>query len=95
MANPNLKNETINSWELGLELKAFENRVGVDVAYYKKNAKDQIIKIDVPSATGFKKKMINAGNIENKGVEVAVNATPVITENGFQWDTQLNWSKNN
>ena len=95
MANPNLKNETINSWELGLELKAFENRVGVDVAYYKKNAKDQIIKIDVPSATGFKKKMINAGNIENKGVEIAVNATPVITENGFQWDTQLNWSKNN
>ena len=44
MANPNLKNETINSWELGLELKAFENRVGVDVAYYKKNAKDQILK---------------------------------------------------
>ena len=42
--------------ELGLELKAFENRVGVDVAYYKKNAKDQILKIDVPSATGFKKK---------------------------------------
>ena len=39
--------------------------------------------------------MINAGNIENKGVEIAVNATPVITENGFQWDTQLNWSKNN
>lgn len=36
MANPNLKNETINSWELGLELKAFENRVGVDVAYYKR-----------------------------------------------------------
>ena len=95
MANPNLKNETINSWELGLELKAFDNRVGVDVAYYKKNAKDQIIKIDVPSATGFKKKMINAGNIENKGVEIAVNATPVITDSGFQWDTQLNWSKNN
>jgi hypothetical protein len=94
MANPNLKNETINSWELGLELKAFENRVGVDVAYYKKNAKDQILKIDVPSATGFKKKMINAGNIENKGVEVAFNATPYISESGFQWDTQLNWSKN-
>lgn len=94
MANPNLKNETINSWELGLELKAFESRVGVDVAYYKKNAKDQILKIDVPSATGFKKKMINAGNIENKGIEIALNATPVMTESGFTWDTQLNWSKN-
>lgn len=94
MANPNLKNETINSWELGLELKAFDNRIGVDMAYYKKNAKDQILKIDVPSATGYKKKMINAGNIENKGIEIALNATPVMTESGFTWDTQLNWSKN-
>lgn len=48
MANPNLKNETINSWELGLELKGFNNRVGIDLAYYKKNSKDQILKIDVP-----------------------------------------------
>lgn len=95
MANPELKNETINSWELGLELKAFDNRIGVDLAYYKKNSKDQILKIDVPSATGFKKKMINAGNIENKGVEIALTATPVITPSGFVWDTQLNWSKNN
>lgn len=94
MANPNLKNETINSWELGLELKGFNNRVGIDLAYYKKNSKDQILKIDVPSATGFKKKMINAGNIENKGIEIALNATPVMTESGFVWDTQLNWSKN-
>lgn len=95
MANPELKNETINSWELGLELKALDNRIGVDLAYYKKNSKDQILKIDVPSATGFKKKMINAGNIENKGVEIALTATPVITPSGFVWDTQLNWSKNN
>ena len=94
MANPDLKNETINSWELGLELKAFDSRVGVDFAYYKKNAKDQILKVDVPSATGFKKKMVNAGNIENSGFELALNATPVITESGFTWDTQLNWSKN-
>lgn len=94
IANPNLKNETINSWEIGLELKAINNRIGVDAAYYKKNAKDQILQIDVPAATGFNKKMINAGNIENKGVEIALNATPVATETGFQWDTQLNWSKN-
>lgn len=94
MANPDLKNETINSWELGLELKAFDSRVGLDFAYYKKNAKDQILKVDVPSATGFKKKMVNAGNIENSGFEVALNATPVMTESGFTWDTQLNWSKN-
>ncbi len=94
MANPDLKNETINSWEVGLELKAFDNRLGFDMAYYKKNAKDQILQIDAPAATGYKKKMINAGNIENKGIELSINATPVVTESGFVWETNLNWSKN-
>ena len=92
MANPNLKNETINSWELGLELKAFENRVGVDVAYYKKNAKDQILKIDVPSATGFKKKMINAGNIENKGMEFSLGYNK--SWGDFSWNSNLTFSFN-
>lgn len=93
MVNPDLKNETIESWEVGLELKAFDSRVGLDLAFYKKNAKDQIMRIDVPSSTGYKQKMINAGNIENKGIEIALTATPVLTKD-FSWETQLNWSKN-
>lgn len=94
IANGNLKNESINSWELGLELKALDNRIGVDVAYYQKNAKDQILKVAIPVSSGYKYKLINAGNIENKGWEIALNATPLRTESGFVWDTQLNWSKN-
>jgi TonB-linked SusC/RagA family outer membrane protein len=94
IANPNLKSETIQSWELGLELRGFDNRLGVDISYYKKNAFDQILKISVPAATGYQYKMINAGNIQNQGWEVALNATPVKTASGFQWETLLNWSKN-
>ena len=94
IANPNLKSETINSWEVGLDLKAFNNRLGFDFAYYKKNAKDQILKIAVPAATGYKQKMVNAGNVENSGFEIALTGTPVQTSYGFTWDTQLNWSKN-
>ncbi|MDR1644207.1 MAG: SusC/RagA family TonB-linked outer membrane protein [Tannerellaceae bacterium] len=94
IANPNLKSETIQSWEVGLELRGFDNRVGLDVAYYKKNAFDQILKISVPSATGYQYKMVNAGNIQNQGWEIALNATPVKTSSGFQWGTLLNWSKN-
>jgi TonB-linked SusC/RagA family outer membrane protein len=94
IANPNLKSETIQSWEVGLELRGFDNRLGVDVSYYKKNAFDQILKISVPAATGYQYKMINAGNIQNQGWEVALNATPVKTASGFQWETLLNWSKN-
>lgn len=93
IANPDLKNETIESWEIGLELKAFDNRLGLDVAYYKKNAKDQILKLDMPVASGYKKKYINAGNIENKGWEIALTGTPVLNKN-FTWETQLNWSAN-
>ncbi|MDR0750214.1 MAG: SusC/RagA family TonB-linked outer membrane protein [Tannerellaceae bacterium] len=94
IANPNLKNEIIESWELGLELRGFENRVGLDVSYYKKNAKNQILKTSVPAGTGYSYKLINAGNIENKGFEIALNATPVKTSTGFTWETLVNWAKN-
>ena len=93
IANPDLKNENIESWELGLELRGFDNRVGVDVSYYKKNSKDQILRISVPAATGYSYKMINAGNIQNKGWEIALNGTPVRTKD-FTWETLINWSKN-
>jgi len=93
IANPNLKNETIESWELGLEMRGFDNRLGFDVAYYRKNAKDQILRISVPAATGYSYQMINAGNIQNQGWEIAVNATPVKTGN-FTWETLVNWSTN-
>jgi TonB-linked SusC/RagA family outer membrane protein len=94
MANPDLKSESIRSWELGLELRAFESRVGLDVSYYRKNAFNQILKISVPSATGYRYKLVNAGNIQNHGWEIALNATPVKIADGFKWETLLNWSKN-
>ncbi|MDR2533352.1 MAG: SusC/RagA family TonB-linked outer membrane protein [Tannerellaceae bacterium] len=94
MANPDLKSESIRSWELGLELRGFNNRIGLDVSYYKKNAFNQILKISVPAATGYRYKLINAGNIQNQGFEIALNATPVQTAGRFRWETMLNWSKN-
>ncbi|GHT27725.1 SusC/RagA family TonB-linked outer membrane protein [Bacteroidia bacterium] len=94
IANPNLKSETIQSWELGLELRGFNNRIGLDLSYYKKNAFDQIIKISVPAATGYQFKMVNAGNIQNQGWEIALNGTPVQTASGFTWETLVNWSQN-
>jgi TonB-linked SusC/RagA family outer membrane protein len=94
MANPNLKNETVESWELGMELRGFDNRLGVDLSYYKKNAKNQLLRVSIPDGSGFQYKMINAGNIQNKGWELALFGTPVKTGGGFQWETLLNWSKN-
>ncbi len=94
IANSNLKNETIESWELGLELRGLDNRIGLDVSYYKKNAKNQILRVSVPAATGYSYKLINAGNIQNQGWEIALNGTPVKTASGFTWSSLLNWSTN-
>jgi hypothetical protein len=93
LTNPDLKSESIRSWELGLELRGFDNRIGLDLSYYKKNAFDQILKISVPAATGYQYKLVNAGNIQNQGWEIALNGTPIQTKD-FTWNTLLNWSQN-
>ncbi len=88
-----LKNETIESYELGLELKAFNNRLGLDFAYYNKEAKDQILKMNTPSSTGFSYRYVNAGNVRNRGIELLLTGTPVLTKD-FTWDVTINFSKN-
>jgi outer membrane receptor protein involved in Fe transport len=92
-ANPKLKPESVKSTEFGLDLRFFDNKVTVDFTWYKKNAFDQILKIAVPPATGYKYEYQNAGNVENKGIELAISGTPVTTKD-FNWDLGLNFSKN-
>lgn len=89
----NVKSELITSWEAGLEMKFLNNRLGFDLAWYKSNAKNQLLAIPVNNLSGYKYKMINAGNIQNQGVELMVYARPVETAE-FSWDTQINFSKN-
>lgn len=75
--NADLKPESTTSYELGLEMAFFDNRLGFDVTYYQTNTKDEILPLSVSGTTGYIYKMINSGEIENKGIEVAVHATPV------------------
>jgi TonB-linked SusC/RagA family outer membrane protein len=91
--NPDLKNERTNSIEAGLEMAILNGRAGFDIALYKTNSLDQIIPITVSQATGFQNMMINAGELENKGIEATLNASPVIT-GAFRWNVTVNWSKN-
>lgn len=88
-----LKPENIKSTELGFDLRFFNNRLGVDFTWYKKNATNQILNIPVSKSTGYSKRRINAGNIENQGYEVVINATPLQTHN-FTWNTTLNYTLN-
>ena len=88
-----VKNELISSWETGLELRFLDNRLGLDVAWYKSNATNQLINLPVNALSGYQNRKINAGNIQNSGVEVMLNATPVMKKD-FTWDMMLNFSHN-
>jgi len=91
--NPNLKPETTKSVEAGLEMKFANNRLGFDLAYYKTNSIDQIVAVPVTTATGYSSKILNAGEIQNQGVEASLFAIPVKTDD-FTWAVNANWSKN-
>lgn len=91
--NPNLKPENTESLELGLEMRFLKSRLGLDVAVYKTNSVDQIYGVPVSTATGYTSKILNAGEIENKGVEVTVFVAPIRNDN-FSWDMNINWSQN-
>jgi TonB-linked SusC/RagA family outer membrane protein len=92
-SNSNLLPENTTSTELGLEVKMFDNRVGFDVSAYNRITTNQILPAQVSTATGSFYKYVNAGRVDNEGVEVSGYITPVKTKD-FQWDISVNWSTN-
>jgi len=91
--NPDLKPENTKSIEGGLEMYFLGRRLGFDLALYKTNTINQILPLPVSTSTGYNIKIINAGEIQNKGIELALKGTPVKTNN-FKWDITLNWALN-
>ena len=91
--NPDLKPENTKSVEGGLEMYFLGRRLGFDLALYNTTTVNQILPLPVSTSTGYNIKIINAGEIKNSGVELALNATPVKTKN-FQWNVALNWAAN-
>ena len=89
----NLKPERKTSWELGTDFRVLNNRIGMDLTFYKENTRDQIMSVSLPGASGVSNAYINAGNIQNMGFELALNTTPVETRN-FAWDLNFTWTKN-
>ncbi|PWJ45027.1 SusC/RagA family TonB-linked outer membrane protein [Sediminitomix flava] len=94
LGNAYLKPEKVFTQELGLEMNFFENRVGFDVTGYVKRSEDLIIAVPVATSSGYTSTYMNAGIMENRGVEVALNVTPIKTETGFTWDMNVNFTKN-
>ncbi len=89
-----LKPEITTATEVGAEIALFKDIVRLDVTYYNSSSRNQILLADVSPTTGYLKKLLNAGEINNHGVEVTLGLTPVSTASGFRWDVNLNYSKN-
>ncbi|MDD4593318.1 MAG: SusC/RagA family TonB-linked outer membrane protein, partial [Parabacteroides sp.] len=88
-----LKPEKIKSTEAGFDVRFLSNRLGVDFTWYKKNATNQILTLPISSTTGKSSRLINAGNIENKGIEIVLKGTPIKTHD-WEWNVAINYSKN-
>ncbi len=87
--NELLTNELTTEYEFGLDLRFFNNRLGIDAAYYDRTTKDQIFEVPVAPSTGFTSRILNAGKMRNYGFEVMLNATPIKTKD-FSWDLGFN-----
>lgn len=92
-SEPNLKPEETRSYEFGADLRFYNNRYTVDVTYYHSETTDQIIRAQVPYASGYTDRMFNAGKISNQGVEVAVKIEPIKTKD-FLWRMNINYAQN-
>jgi len=92
--NAELKPETKDAFEVGLDLRFYKNRIGLDITYYNEKTYDQIMAIDISQATGFDSKWINAGELQNKGIEISAYADIVKKTDGFNWTSNVRWSKN-
>jgi len=88
-----LKPEMIETTEFGLDLRLFNNRVGIDIAIYDITSTDQFLSLTAPSGSGYTTYFVNAGKITNNGVEVSLRGD-VVEKPNFTWSTIVNIAQN-
>lgn len=94
LLNPQLKPEIATSFEYGADLAFFNNRLRLQGTYYRSDNKNQILGISLPSSSGYGSKLINAGLVRSKGVELLLGITPTAPSSALQWDVNINFSRN-
>lgn len=81
------------STEVGLEMRFLQSRLGFDVSLYQDDSRNQIIPLSTTPESGVEARLVNAGKIRNKGIEIAIDGTPVKTKN-FTWNSAVNFARN-
>ena len=94
LGSSNLQPEKITEFEVGTEIKLFNNRIGIDFAWYNKISSDQIFTVDVPPSSGYTTQVVNLGSVRNRGIELGLDLTPVQLSNGFKWNIYTTVTRN-
>lgn len=94
IANSSLKPEITTGLELGADVRLFRGKVGLDATYYEQTTRNQILGVEISKASGYDRRILNAGEIINKGIELTLSGTPVKLDNGFSWNVSLNYARN-
>ncbi len=89
-----LKPEETTSYEIGADIRFWKNRIALDFTYYAQTTVNQILSVTTSTTTGYNGMLLNAGEIENKGVELMLSADLFQNPKGFNWDVVVNWAKN-
>lgn len=89
----NLKPELTTSYEVGVEAALLNNRIRFDGTYYLSRTSNQIISQRIPSSSGYTSKLMNAGMVQNQGVEMQLTVVP-IQKKDLNWDIFVNFSRN-
>lgn len=90
--DPNLHPQNTKTWEVGLQLNFFQNRVGIDYTFANQNTVDQIFAVPLPASTGASSMVTNGGQMKTQTHELALNFTPVVSRD-FRWDVNVNFTK--
>lgn len=94
LRNPDIESELMKSLEFGTELRLFRNRLGIDFTWYKTNATNQIIRLPMDPMSGYTHRIINAGDIQNKGFELVADVRILSNPRSLGWSMTANFSKN-
>jgi len=94
IANSGLKPQQTSSYEVGAEMRFLNGRIGFDLSYYSQTTTDQIIPLAVSPTTGYPEVLINAGEMNNRGIEASIYGTVLKSNSGLNWDVAFNFAKN-
>ncbi|MDO8897722.1 MAG: TonB-dependent receptor, partial [Bacteroidales bacterium] len=92
LANPELKPERTTTFEVGVDLRFVDNRIGLDLTYFDMNSEDLILPVPIAGSSGYTTANLNAASMTNKGIEAVLKLTPVRTKD-FNWNIDFNFTK--